>query len=356
VGSLLAQQDKFDEAFDVLQRGLDLSKSELGDDNIITKRFKEGIALLYLQKDQRNQSLAQYQQGLDWVQTELDRDNPLTLTFLCKVASVHYEQHLYNEALSLYLSALEGLERANNTDVHELSQMVLTVTSNVANLQEKVGNYDEALEYFNRSLRMRQSISGRTNPGVLEDMHRITSIYICQSRYEDALGMLRQVQRREETAHGAASPQALATLSRMATIHSRQGNNDIALSHYQRALSGLEIAHGPNHPDVFRTLHSMSEVHLHLGDFDSALAALIRAAEGMVESPEMGCRDLDTLATMHDLALVYDYLERQEDAMEWWRPVLKGYRDKLGEQDPRTREASQRVNQGPSGRARGLRA
>src|SRR5439155_17272639 len=102
-------------------------------------------------------------------------------TFLCKVASVHYQQNLYNEAISLWQTALEGLQRIDGNG-HEVTQIKLTVTANIANTYNTLGQYDRALHYYNELLWQREERLGWKDSSVLDVMHRIATIFVRQDK------------------------------------------------------------------------------------------------------------------------------------------------------------------------------
>ena len=347
--NVYALQDKIDESLETLQELLDLCRTEYGEDGELTKQSKRQMAAVYLKRQNRDNAFNEYEQALNWLQTEFDRDDPLTISFLCKVAASHYQQNMYSESISLYRAALEALDHNQENANHEIKELTLTVTSNIAAINSILGKYDKSLEYHQRALQLRERNCDANDPSVLENMHRIAALHVRKGSYEQALQTLRQVQHREVTTLGPRDPKPLTTLRCIGDVEGKCGRYEVALTCYQRALAGLEAMLDPNDTEVLITLHGLSGVHFSLGNVTACRTALERATASMERSPALGPGNLETLSAMQDLASLYDYLEQGSNALVWWKKALDGYRDKLGENHPSTRKASERVAAGPGG-------
>ncbi|KAL7269992.1 hypothetical protein RUND412_007314, partial [Rhizina undulata] len=97
---------------------------------------------------------------------------------------------------------------------------------------------------------------------------------------------------------------------------------------YQSALAGKEKALGSNHPSTLATVHNMASVFDIQGRYEDALEMYKKV---LMEGEKALGRDHHlTLTTLHNMALVFVHQERYEEALEMYQRSLVGKEKTLG--------------------------
>ena len=97
------------------------------------------------------------------------------------------------------------------------------------------GNYRQALEYYQKSLKIKEEIGSKQSIAVT--LSNIGNVHMSKGDYAVALEFIRSLKLSREDKRGIAS-----TLKSVGALHSAQGNYAQALEHFQRSLEiGEEV-------------------------------------------------------------------------------------------------------------------
>jgi len=117
-------------------------------------------------------------------------------------------------------------------------------------------------------------------------------------------------------------------------VYSTHGQYSMALEWYRRVLAGEEKALGVDHLDTLATVHEMALVFRKQGQYSKGLEWYERALAGSEKA--LGVDHPDTLATVHEMALIFYMQGHYEKALEWYERVLAGYEKASGVDHPST--------------------
>jgi tetratricopeptide (TPR) repeat protein/predicted Ser/Thr protein kinase len=207
------------------------------------------------------------------------------------------------------LGALAGVStmRGEYDDALQRFQRALTIKQailgadhpSVANTINSIGvvlfnqsGGDEALEYFRRSLSIEQATLGPEHPGVANSLNNLAAALQQLERYDEALEYHQLALALRESALGPDHPDVAASLSNIGGLLGRRGEYEQAKQLQLRALAIFEAALGPEHPEVAMTLLGIAEVASDQGQYASAAEHLrrvlaIREAALGPEHPEV---------------------------------------------------------------------
>jgi tetratricopeptide (TPR) repeat protein len=181
----------------------------------------------------------------------------------------------FQEAAELLAGATELLDRWGF--VHYLDrqhrrlldildpQAATSVLHNFGILLQSRGDYEQALEYYQRSLEIKEELDNRA--GVASSLHQIGTIQQLRGDYDQALHYYqRSIEIAEELGHRAVVATSLQNIGR---IHHFHGDYEQALQYFQRSL---EIADELDHrAGMASSLHNIGIIQQLRGDNEQAL-------------------------------------------------------------------------------------
>ena len=122
--------------------------------------------------------------------------------------------------------------------------------------------------------------------------------------------------------------------SRLGDIYYSMAEYAAAINEYRQALDGQEMTLGKDHPDTLATVHNMALVFQGKGEYDKALEWYHRALDG--QEMALGKDHPDTLPTVHNMAGVFQDKGEYDKALEWHQRALYGKEMAFGKDHPGT--------------------
>lgn len=211
-----------------------------------------------------------------YAQATIDRmgGNPeLELTLLNSLGVLHLKQAQYDQALDRFDRAIRIGEAAFGPDDMRLAATL----NNIGVILRRKGKYDEARERFERSLAIRERTLGTTHPEICSPLLNIGTVLKMKGDEDGALVYYRRSLAIKEGALGLEHPSLAADLHNIGGVLLHQKKYAEALSHFERARNLNANALGAQHPEVAHNLVGVGESCLGLNLPDRALAPLEQA-------------------------------------------------------------------------------
>jgi tetratricopeptide (TPR) repeat protein len=136
---------------------------------------------------------------------------------------------------------------------------------------DDMGRYDEALEYYQRALRIVEEANGKDHISSADTISKIAGMYWEKGQYEEALEYYQRALRIFEEAHGKDHILSAGTINNIGGVYNAKGMYDEALEYYQRALRIDEEANGKDHISSAGTINNIGGVYNAKGQYDEAL-------------------------------------------------------------------------------------
>jgi tetratricopeptide (TPR) repeat protein len=112
--------------------------------------------------------------------------------------------------------------------------------NNVGSIYDSKGDYEKALEYYNRALAIREKVFGTEHPDVATSYNNIGNIYYSQGDYEKAQEYLKKALAIFEKVLGTEHPNVAQLYNNIGFIYRSQGNYRKALEYYKKTLAIFE--------------------------------------------------------------------------------------------------------------------
>jgi CHAT domain-containing protein/tetratricopeptide (TPR) repeat protein len=243
------------------------------------------------------------------------------------LASINQEVGNYKEAEALYKRSLAMNEKLNLSDPG-----VGDTLSGLAGLYRVLGRFADARPLLERSLAIAKA-SGDDHLDVALVLDNLAQLYDDQGRYAEAELLYKRSVRILEQARGADDALLATALNNLAGVYIRQERVAEAETFIKRSLEIREKKLDPRHPAMGTSLNNLGEVRRAQGRDAEAEALLKRGLE--IREAALGADHPVVGDSLGNLAALYFDLERYDEAEALNRRALSVREAKLGKDHPR---------------------
>ena len=193
----------------------------------------------------------------------------------------------------------------NDSAVYYIEQRAALDTTNVlwqtqagSFIQNRIGNYSLALNYYQRLLRQSLLQFGEESEWTRIAYNNIGVIFYNQGNNVGALDYLKKALAIHENLLGEEHSDVAVYYNNIGEIYSNQGDYAKAIEYHQRALAIREKIFGPEHPSVADSYNNIGVSYRTLGDNALALEYYQKALA--IEEKTLGPEDLDVSQTLNN--------------------------------------------------------
>lgn len=205
------------------------------------------------------------------------------------------------------------------------------VYSNIACTYDKLGNYQEALKWYDKSLLLKD---GEQTLSAASLYANIASVYSNLNEYDRALEWYRKAEKIYQEIVGEEHVDIVRVYNGIACVYLGQSEYDKALEYYEKALDICERELGQDHLETARIYNNIAAVFGFQGKYGKALECYMKSA-GIRENV-LGRKHPDIATTYSNIAFIYHKLGEYEKADEWNRKSIEVYEETLGKEHPKT--------------------
>ena len=214
---------------------------------------------------------------------------------------------------------IEGLSLGRATEIFlgvtGGGELVLAMLfNNVGAVFEGTAKYDQALDYYRKSLAIRKKELGLRDPVVAASLNNMGNVHQKQGNFDKALEYHHKALLTRKEALGPEHPDVAMSYNNLGVVLEVQGKFGKALQYYQQSLTIWEQALGSKHPNVAYALHNIASMYAEQNQLSKALTTYRRAAT--VFSNQMGS---DHPELVYELSGIGEILLNKEDH---WRLLL----------------------------------
>ena len=246
------------------------------------------------------------------------------------IAGVYCTQGNYEKALEYYEKALAIREKVLGKE----HSSTATTYNNMAGVYEDQGNYEKALEYNEKALVIKEKVLGKENPSTAITYGNMAVVYEDQGNYEKALEYNEKALVISEKVLGKEHPSTATMYHNMAGVYHAQGNYEKALEYYEKALVISEKVLGKEHPSTATTYHNMAGLYHAQGNYEKALEYYEKAL--VIQEKVLGKEHPSTATTYGNMAGVYKDQGNYERALEYYEKDRIISEKVLGKEHPST--------------------
>ena len=220
----------------------------------------------------------------------------------------------YDQALEYYERSLKIKEDLGNR------LGVANYLHQIGRIQQERGQFEQAREYYQRSLKIREELGDRS--GIAFSLHQIGTIQHVRGEYEQALG---HYERSLKILEDLGDRESVAgSLHQIGRIQQDRGDYEHALEHYQRSLKiREELGHRAG---VALSLHQIGIIQLLRHDYEQALEYYQRSLK---INEELGNR-AGVAISLHQIGIIQQERGESEQALDYYQRSLR-IKEELGD-------------------------
>jgi len=213
-------------------------------------------------------------------------------------------------AESQYTRVLDRLERADAAGI----------LHNFGITQQNRGNYEAALDYYQRSLKIEEEFGNMA--GVASSLHQLGRVQQDRGNYDDALDYYQRSLKISEEIGDVAG--VASSLHQTGTMQYLRGDYDDALDYYQRSLKIKEEI--GDVAGVAQSLHQIGMVKQERRNYDEALDCYQRSLKIKEEIGDVA----GVSKSLHQIGIVQYLRGNDDEALDYYQLSLK-IREEIGD-------------------------
>ena len=171
----------------------------------------------------------------------------------------------YDLALKYCNRALHIAEKNNDSIDIAISY------NNIGSVYSDKGDYDKALEYYNKALTIWKSKLGEEHTDVARSYNNIGLVYQAKSDYDKALKYFNKALAIQKAKLGEEHTDVARSYNNIGVVYYQKEDYDKALEFYNKALAIWKSKLGEEHTDVATSYSNIGVAYTNKEDYDKAL-------------------------------------------------------------------------------------
>jgi tetratricopeptide (TPR) repeat protein/tRNA A-37 threonylcarbamoyl transferase component Bud32 len=234
----------------------------------------------------------------------------------------------YDEASDYYERALAIREKALGPD-HPL---VAGIVNNLGIVAGNEGKYDEERVYHERALAIMEKVLGPDHPDLAAVLNNLGTVARNEGANDEARGYYERALAIWEKALGRDHPDVASVLINLGVVAHDEGTSDKARGYYERALAIWEKALGPDHPDVAYAISNLGFIAHHEGKYDEARGYFQRALA--IREKALGPAHPEVASDLNKLGVVAEHEGKYDEARGYFERALAIMEKAVGPDHP----------------------
>lgn len=257
-----------------------------------------------------------------------NRSNEVAIaTVLNNIGRVYYLQSKFQESLDVYEQSLRIRREILGNDSVDVAATVY----NIGQTCHQVGQLDESLSYYKEFLRIATS-GAMSMASASKDMalvfKGIAEIYQEKSDLKMALFYFSRALELQKNSDNVFSTDVATTLNKLGNICYEMKKFTTAMSHYKKGLEIERKVLPANHPHTIITLVNIAHIHKQLGEHEKALTAYMAACK--MQMTAFGRDSLSVAETLSSIGLMQYHIRDYESSFESYQEALRIRRHSYG--------------------------
>ena len=235
----------------------------------------------------------------------------------------HYDQALeyYQKTLDITIEKF-GKENSNTATLH----------SNIAGIYSDKGNYEQALELYEKALSIRLKILDPTHPDIAESYNTLGITHWQKGHHDQALDYFHQSLAIKIQRYGTVHINIASSYHNIGTIYRTTGAYDQALEYYQKARSVMHKLPNPEPSYMAGIYNGIGIVYSDKGVPEQALHYYRKSLE--IKLKIKGERHPDIALSYNNIGLIHANRGQYKDALHYYQQALSIWQETFGSQHP----------------------
>lgn len=245
-----------------------------------------------------------------------------------KMGSLEHDLGNYDQALEYLNKSLQSSQKKLGKE----HRNVALYLNDIGLLWNAKGDFNKSLTYFQKSLTIRKKILGQNHPDLAESYNNIGLAYQNCGNFPEAMNKHMQSLQIHLQFHGESHPLTAISMNNIGTIWSEQGDFDKAIEYQLKSLNIRLKNFSNNHPDISNSLNNIGHNWSMKGDYDKALKYQIQSLE--IDQQIFGMDHPSVANTLNNIGTQWHYKRSFTKALEYYERGLQIRQKKLSNNHP----------------------
>ncbi|CAF1260068.1 unnamed protein product [Adineta steineri] len=185
----------------------------------------------------------------------------------------------------------------------------------------KQGDYDQAIEYYEKVLEIREKTLPLNHPSLVTSYNDIGNVYTYVGAYSKALSVYEKALEINEKTLPSNHPDSASSYNNIGRMHNSMGEYAKAVSSHEKALEIREKILPLNHPDLATSYSNIGLVYDNMGEYSKALSFNEKALE--IKQKTLPSNHPDLATSYNNIGLVYDHMGEYSKALSFYEKALE---------------------------------
>jgi len=204
--------------------------------------------------------------------------------------------------------------------------------SKLGNCEKKFGNFDKALEYYEKSLANRLKTLGGDHPDVANSYNNIGSIWSDKDEYNKALEYYEKCLAIELKTLGSEDPAVASSYNNIGAIWYRRREYDKTMVYNEKSLEIRLKTLGGEHPAVADSYNNFGFPCIDKGEYDKALDYFEKGLA--IRLKTLGANHEDVANSFCSIGITWHFKSEYNKALVYFEKSLAIYLKTLGAEHP----------------------
>ena len=243
------------------------------------------------------------------------------------LAKLHYQKSLIYEAEINYPKAKEEIETAI-----ALERNNYKIDSQYGNILHVLGNYDKAINYYEKALGIQLNKFGEDHPSVATSYNNLGFSCHTKGNYDKAIEYNEKALRIQLNKFGEDHPDIATSYNNLAYTWNRKGIYDKAIEYNEKALKIKLKKLGEDHPNVAISYNDLAYTWNRKGNYDKAINYYEKALG--IKLKKLGEDHPGVATSYNNLGLFWKRKGNYDKAIEYNEKALKIQLNKFDKNHP----------------------
>ena len=245
---------------------------------------------------------------------QFEQDNTV---YLNAAGLIMYTLGQYDKAIEYFEKALESNLKNFGPDHPE----VATNWNNLGSALDSKGEHGKALEYYEKALESNLKTFAPDHPNVATCWNNLGSAWHSKGNYDKTIEYYEKALRSNLKTLSPGHPDVATCWNNLGSAWNAKGEYDKAIEYYDKALESNLKTFGPDHPEVATNWNNLGSAWNAKGEYDKAIEYLDKALESDLKT--FGDDHPHVAASWNNLGSAWNAKGEHDKAIEHYEKALK---------------------------------
>jgi tetratricopeptide (TPR) repeat protein len=223
----------------------------------------------------------------------------------------------YAEAIEFYEKSIKIKQKiVSPTDPN------LTASyNNIGGVYDNMGEYSKALSYYEKAIEIYQKTFPPIHPSLATSYNNIGGVYDSMGEYSRALSYYERAIEIYQKTLSPIHPSLATSYNNIGSVYRNMDEYLKALSYYEKALEIFRNTLPPSHPSLATSYNNIGSVYDNMGEYSQALSSHEKALE--IRQKTLPPNHPDFAQSYNNIGLAYHNMDEYSKALSYYEKALQ---------------------------------